>query len=414
MRGRLQFRLAGVLVACACALGSASASAQGSYSPYNESPAAAMARYIRDLASDPKDFESLIGAGRSALALGDPQAAGGFFARADDVNPRSPLPQAGMGAVSVANGEPHAALPYFKRAEQLGAPVASFACDRGLAYDLMGQQAQAQGDYRLALGGRDADEARKRLSLSLAISGDRSGALQALAPLSAKGQAGVPRVRAFILALTGDSGSAMNALNAVMPGSGSDVAPFLQRLPSLSAGQKAAAVNLGIFPDGNAAYATATPSRSSSVALASNDRLSGIDSLLRPTPAPAQPAPRPVRPAWQPPQSVQVAYAARPAPTTVQRTNALFEPKLWLQLSSSPNVDVLASRFKHYKQQSPDVFQGITPYVARSADGVRLLVGPFHGPSDAAIFAEDLETIGIDAYKFTDSPADRIAPLLVE
>jgi Flp pilus assembly protein TadD len=392
-------------------LGSASASAQGSYSPYNESPSAAMARYIRDLASNPKDFDSLIGAGRAALALGDPQAAAGFFARADDVNPQSPLPQAGMGAVSVANGEPQAALPYFKRAEQLGAQPITFACDRGLAYDLLGQQAKAQADYRLALSGQDSDEARKRLALSLAISGDRATALETLAPLSAKGDAGVARVRAFVLALTGDPNAALNAINAVMPGSGSEVAPFIQRLSSLSSGQRAAAVNLGIFPDGGTAYAAATPSRTApSLAVASNDRLAGIDSLLRPPPAPTQP----VAPGWQAPQPAQVAYAPQPTPASVQRNVAAFQPKLWLQLSSSPNVDVLASRFKHYKQENPDVFQGITPYVARSADGVRLLVGPFHGPSDAATFAEDLETIGIDAYRFTDSPADRIAPLLVQ
>jgi Flp pilus assembly protein TadD len=374
-----------------------------------------MARYIRDLASDPKDFDSLIGAGRAALALGDAQAAAGFFARADDVNPRSPLPEAGMGAVSVANGEPQAALPYFKRAEQLGASVQSFACDRGLAYDLMGQQAQAQADYRLALSGRDADEARKRLALSLAISGDRSSALQMLAPLSAKGEAGVPRVRAFILALTGDSNSAMNTLNAVMPGSGANVAPFLTRLPSLSAGQKAAAVNLGIFPDSDTGYAVAAPAPTApTAAMASTDRLAGIDAVLRPAPTATQAVQQGRQPAWQQPQSVQLAYAQPPAPASVQRTAAVFQPKLWLQLSSSPNVDVLASRFKHYKQQNPDVFQGITPYVARSAEGVRLLVGPFRGPSDAATFAEDLETIGIDAYKFTDSPADRIAPLQVQ
>lgn len=411
MRGRLRFRLAGALVACACALAAAPACAQGSYSPYNESPSAAMARYIRDLASDPKDFDALIGAGRAALALGDPQAAAGFFARADDVNPQSPLPQAGMGAVSVANGEPQAALPYFKRAEQLGAQPITLACDRGLAYDLLGQQAKAQADYRLALSGRDSDEARKRLALSLAISGDRSTALETLAPLAAKGDAGVARVRAFVLALTDEPNAALNAINAVMPGSGSEVAPFLQRLSSLSSAQRAAAVNLGIFPDGNAAYAAATPSRSGpSVTMASNDRLSGIDTMLHPAPAPAQPT----APAWQPPQSVQVAYAPQPAPASVQRTVVAFQPKLWLQLSSSPSVDVLASRFKHYKQQNPDVFQGISPYVARSADGARLLVGPFRGSSDAATFAEDLETIGIDAYKFTDSPSDRIAPLLVQ
>src|SRR5213076_2962747 len=126
----------------------------------DESPATALARDVRTLASDPQDFQSLIGAGKAALELGDAQAAAGFFARADEINPRSPLPQAGMGAVSVANGNPQAALPYFKRAQQLGAPLASFACDRGLAYDLLGQQARAQADYRIALSGRDGDEAR--------------------------------------------------------------------------------------------------------------------------------------------------------------------------------------------------------------------------------------------------------------
>src|SRR5947209_6323115 len=213
MRGLLQFGVGAALAAVVCAAVAAPAAAQGSYSPYNETPASALARYVRSLASDARDFDSLFGAGRAALELGDTQAAAGFFARADEVNPRSPLPQAGMAAVSVANGEPQAALPYFKRAQQLGAPVATFACDRGLAYDLMGQQAQAQSDYRAALGGRDSDEARGRLALSLAISGDRDGALQTLAPLSARGDPGVARIRAFVLALSGDSGAAMNAIN---------------------------------------------------------------------------------------------------------------------------------------------------------------------------------------------------------
>ena len=82
-----------------------------------------------------------------------------------------------MGAVSVANGEPQAALPYFKRAQQLGAPLATIGCDRGLAFDLLGRQSDAQNDYRAALGGLDSEEARRRLALSLAISGNRAGAL---------------------------------------------------------------------------------------------------------------------------------------------------------------------------------------------------------------------------------------------
>jgi len=412
MRGRLQIRLA--MYACVCALAAAPAAAQGSYSPYNESPAAALARYVRTLASDPKDFESLIGAGKSALELGDAQAAAGFFARADEVDPRSPLPQAGMGAVSVANGEPQAAISYFKRAQQLGEKVADFACDRGLAYDLMGQQTQAQADYKVALASRDSDEARRRLALSLAISGDRAGALQILVPLSAKGDPGVARIRAFVLALTGDSNAAMMAINAAMPGASSNVAPFLQRLPNLSAAQKAAAVNLGIFPDqGETAYAYASPSRilSTTAAAASNDRLAGVDALLRGPSAQAQPTPLPVQRSWQSAQAVQVAYAAPPPAVSVQRTAALFQPKIWIQLASGQDVDELVTKFQRLKSKSPDLFDGIKPYVLRTADRSRLLVGPFRGDSDATIFSEDLETIGVDASKFINSESDRIAPL---
>ena len=391
MRGLIQIRLSGAILACACALAAASASAQGSYSPYDESPATALARYVRTLASQPNDFESLIGAGKAALEMGDAQAAAGFFARADEADPKSPEPQAGMGAVSVANGDPKAAMPYFKRAEQLGASVASFACDRGLAYDLMGQQSQAQADYRLALSTRDSDEARRRLALSLAISGDRAAALQTLAPLSAKGDAGVARVRAFVLALTGDANSAVTAINAVMPGASAGVTPFLQRLPSLSAGQKAAAVNFGIFPDsGDTSYASA-------------DRLSGIDSWLHT--ASASPAQA---------KTVQVSYAQPQRPPAVQRAVAAFQPKIWIQLASGQNVDDLASRFERLKTKNPDLFDGIKPYVSRSEDRARLLVGPFRGSSDAQIFSEDLKTAGIDAFRFTNSQTDRIAPLATE
>lgn len=401
MRGSLHFRLAAALAVSVCAFAGVPLAAQGSYSPFNESPSAAMARYIRELAAHPKDFDSLIGAGRAALALDDPQAAAGFFARADEVDPRSPLPQAGMAAVSVANGDARGALPYFKRAQQLGASVASIACDRGLAHDLLGQQAQAQADYRAALTGPDSDEAHKRLALSLAISGDRNGALDALAPLAAKGDGGVARVRAFVLALTGDSAAAMNAANAAMPGSGANVAPFLQRLAGLSAPQKAAAVNLGIFPDGGTGYSyasLATPQPSSS--LGGSDRLANIENTFS---APAQQTP-----------PVQLASVQRPAPASVQRTAAMFQPKIWLQLASGPNIDELASKFRRIKSANPELFEGIKPYVARSAENNRLLVGPFRGPSDAAYFSEDLQEIGVSPVRFTNSESDRIAPLPAE
>ena len=400
MRGFLRSSL---LAACAALAGTAAvmagpAAAQGSYSPYNETATAALARYLRALASDPKDFASLIGAGRSAIELGDAQAAAGFFARADEVNPRSPLPQAGMGAVSVLNGDARAALPYFARSQQLGATLATIGCDRGLAYDLLGRQADAQSDYRAALGGPDGDEARRRLALSLAISGDRNGALQALAPLNAKGDVAAGRTRAFVLALAGDSAGAMLAINSAMPGSSGNLAPFLQRLPGLPAGQKAAAVNLGIFPDASGtAYAYASPA-------VSTDRLAGIDQLLRQPAPPAVPA--------QPP--TQISYAQPVQRAVPQPAAAPFRPKIWLQLASGPNPNDLGGRFRQLKSQSPDLLDGLKPYVSQGVTGGRLLIGPFRGKEDADTLAEDLQTEGIKAFAWSNSQSDRIAPISVE
>ena len=400
-------RIAVALLACASSalVLPAPSAAQGSYSQYAETASAALARHVRILASDPKDFSALVGAGRAALALGDVQAAAGFFARADEVNPRSPLPQAGMGAVSVANGEPQAALPYFTRAQQLGAPLATFGADRGLAYDLLGQQAQAQSDYRAALGGPDSDEARRRLALSLAISGNKADALQALAPLQARGDAAGARCRAFVLALTGDSSGAMVAIDAAMPGSWSRVSPFLQRLPGLQAGQKAAAVNLGIFPDaGQPAYAYAPQA-------GSDDSLAGIDQILR-APAPVASAPQP---AFQAPPAVRMASVARPSAKGAQPGVAAVKPhKLWLQLASGDNPAALPQEFKRMKSRNRELFDGITGYVAKSNDRARLVIGPFRGRSDAQIFADDLNSIGIDSFSWTNSENDTIVPLGTE
>src|SRR5438046_8709 len=58
-----------------------------------ESPEAALARNVRLIALNPKTFQALGAAGRAALAIGDSQAAIGFFGRAEDVSPASWQPQ---------------------------------------------------------------------------------------------------------------------------------------------------------------------------------------------------------------------------------------------------------------------------------------------------------------------------------
>jgi len=216
---------------------------------YAESPGAALSRYIRVLASSPRDFNSLIGAGRASLELGDVQAAAGFFGRAEEANPNAPAAKAGLGAAMAHMGDADGAIFYFNQASRLGAQPMTFALDRGMARDLMGDIAGAQADYRLAISTMASDEARRRLALSLAIGRDRQGALNSIQPLLNRRDPAAQRTRAFVLALVGDQAGAAQAIEAVMPGNAARFAPFFRYLPHLSIPEKAAAVHLGIFPE---------------------------------------------------------------------------------------------------------------------------------------------------------------------
>ena len=75
--GHMRMRLAAVLAAAMMA-----SAAPATIAP--ESPGTALSRHIRVLATSPRDFNSLIGAGKAALELGDVQAAAGFFGRAEE------------------------------------------------------------------------------------------------------------------------------------------------------------------------------------------------------------------------------------------------------------------------------------------------------------------------------------------
>ncbi len=225
-----------------------------------ETPEAALARNVRLIALNPRNVAALVAAGRAALGTGDTQAAVGFFGRAEELSPGAWQVQAGLGAAAAAMGDPRGALAYFARAQQSGATQMQIAVDRGLAFDLLGDQTRAQSDYRVALHGADADEARRRLALSLAISRNIPAAAQAIEPLLLRRDADAVRINAFVLALAGDREGARRSIDAAMPGAGLRFEPFFKVLPVLQPAEKAAAVHLGIFPrDAAQRYAQAEP-----------------------------------------------------------------------------------------------------------------------------------------------------------
>ncbi len=377
---------------------------------YAETLTDTLDRHVKTLAASPKNFGALIGAGKAALQMGDAQSAAGFFGRAEEVSPASPLPQIGMGAALVAGGDAREALTYFARAQQFGANVASFGADRGQALDLLGSQAAAQSDYRAALTGPDADEARRRLALSQAISGDKAGALATLQPLLARRDRAASRCRSLILALAGDIVGAKAALDTMIPGASRPMEPFFYRLPSLTSQQKAAAVHLGVFPDGGAStYASAgQPSGSSLGQPSADDRLASIEHLLRSPPAQRPAAPPPV---YRP--SPPVAAVASVA-TANRAVAPAASSKVWLQLASGSDVASLPDQFRRIKRSTRDLLDGIEGHVAEEGSRVRLLIGPFKNRSDANTFAEDLLALNVDAFSWTNRPGQPVRKLPLE
>lgn len=295
----MTLRLGLALLMAGTGLGGA-ALAQGiTQRPFGETAGDALTRNLRLIADQPRNVSALIGAGRAALELGDPQAALTFFARAEEIAPRDGRVKAGMGAVFVQTEQVAAALQFFKDAAALGTPEAEFAADRGLAYDLSGDPRRAQADYMLALRRQENPEVRRRLALSLAISGERDKAIATIdSQLRAQDRAAW-RVRSFILALTGDAAEATRSAEAVMPAQAAQLRPFFAALPRLKPADRASAVHFGHFPDDPNAmqmasaptqYASAAPSASASAGVTSTD--SGRVARRTTAPAPASTAPR--------------------------------------------------------------------------------------------------------------------------
>lgn len=232
--------------------------------PLDSGASAELRRHLTALNENPRSVSALVGAGRAALEMGDPEAALTFFSRADELSPRDARIKAGMASAMAQLEQAPAALTLFAEAVQLGAPEAEIAGDRGLAYDSVGDPAQAQRDYALALRNRDDPEIRRRMALSLAISGQREAASRMIDGQLRRNDRAAWRTQAFILAMSGDTAGANRAAAGVMPaGMVQAMTPFLARLASLTPAQKALAVHFGHFPgNGNvqiASRGSATP-----------------------------------------------------------------------------------------------------------------------------------------------------------
>ncbi len=286
-------------------------------------PSDRLAANLLVLSQNPNDVRALTEAGMSAVAVGDGNAALSFLARAEALSPNNGRIKAGLGSALLLLEKPTEALKLFGEASALGVPDGEIARDRGLAYDLRGDSRRAQRDYAEALRYRADDEVTQRYALSLGISGDRDKALDMLDPLLRKQDRAAWRARAFILAMNGAVPAAESLAMQIMPGSaGASMSPFLRKLATLNAAERALAVNLGIMPSDGAQYAavqTGDPYRSSRLAA---DALIPAGEPLGALPPKEDLVPRRLEPDSRDPRRRPGAVIASAAPTRTEAAAA--------------------------------------------------------------------------------------------
>ncbi len=204
---------------------------------------------LRRIAVNSNDSSALADAGLAALELGDLRAAIGFLAKADQIYAGSGRVKAGLGRALLAEENPFGAIRYFDQAVANGISPREIAADRGLAYDLIGRNRDAQKDYELAMRYGSTDQLIGRYAISLGISGDVEQAEAQLNPLLQKSDRDAWRNRAFIYAMNGRKKDANEIVEQTMERRMAQaIKPFFDRMAKLTAAQKAAAVHFGHFP----------------------------------------------------------------------------------------------------------------------------------------------------------------------
>ncbi len=426
-------------------------------------------RALLALAKEPRDRDTLIEAGQAALGVDDLEAAIGFFGRAAEVDPGSPGVAQGLGSVYLRSGRAGEALVQFDRALAAGVPEQAVQTDRALTLDLVGEPIAAQEAYVRALQLDPAnDEARRRLAISYAITGNRARFEEALRPLVDRRDMAAQRARAFGLAILGDADRATAIVEQVMPRDlATRLVPYLGYMPRLTKPQQAAAANLGIFPraadigrDDPRLARFAAEERAESRLAPTGAPLGSAPA----TPAPAKPAPArvatvtPVRTAVAPPKpaqprvadafadlgaplpdaragadavdisrievrrelAVQTApapEAAKPAAKPAEKPKKKEPPKpvhpsrIWVQVATGRKIDALAFDWKRIAKQGGAPLAKLKPATARWGQANRLLVGPLASRDKAEELVRALKKKDMDVFLYVSAEGEEVQPI---
>ena len=238
---------------------------------------------VRRIAQRPTDSFALTDAGYAAIKLGDYDAAFNFFTKATAIQPADARIKAGLGIAQVRRENPFEALSLFDEALRLGASERSFALDRGLAFDLLGNFERAERDYILAASYGDSDEVTLRHAISLSLAGRKDEADRKLVPMLQRENPEAWRARALMLAARGDAKEAGKIAAGFLPErEARRMDGYFRNMARLTTAQQAAAMHFGHFPIGSEIGEDSDAVRTLAVATGAKPAPSGGDSRLIP------------------------------------------------------------------------------------------------------------------------------------
>ncbi len=237
------------MISAAVAIAAASAPSPAQNYGGDQAAASELRHAIERLAKAPTDTDALLDAGNAALILRDYGSALGFFTRAEALQPSSGRVKAGLGTAQLYSENPVEALKLYDQAIALGVNERSIAADRGLAYDLVGNNALAQTEYALGSTAVSTDDLIIRQAVSFGLSGDQKRADALLNPLLSQNKPPAWRARAFILAANGDVREATRIVRGFLDArSTTAMQAYLERMRDLTRAQQAAVIHYGHFP----------------------------------------------------------------------------------------------------------------------------------------------------------------------
>lgn len=215
----------------------------------DQAAASELRHALERLARTPTDSDALLDAGNAALVLRDYSSALGFFSRAEALQPSNGRVKAGLATAMLFSENPVEALRMFDAAVSLGVSERAIAADRGLAFDLVGNNAAAQAQYALGSTAVTTDDLIIRQAVSYGLAGDQARSDALLNPLLTRNEPAAWRARAFVLASKGDLEEATRIVRGFLDvRSTAAMRSYLERMDRLTNAQQAAVIHYGHFP----------------------------------------------------------------------------------------------------------------------------------------------------------------------